>query len=84
MSKYVRYFIFKFISRFNVIGSTILIIFSALALGLGISLMYIYTHRKEEYSAGFTVTLIVLTAIIAMIILLVGNIVTYYAAARQR
>jgi hypothetical protein len=32
-----------------------------------------FTHRNEEYSSGFTVTLIMLPAIIAVIILLVGN-----------
>lgn len=54
-------------------GTTLLIIFSALILGLGISLVYIFTHKKEEYTASFTITLIMLPAIIAMIILLVGN-----------
>jgi hypothetical protein len=54
-------------------GTTVLIILSALVLGLGISLVYIFTHRREEYSANFTVTLIMLPVIIAMIILLVGN-----------
>ncbi len=54
-------------------GTTILIILSALALGLCISLVYMITHKKEEYAASFTVTLIMLPAIIAMIILLVGN-----------
>lgn len=54
-------------------GTTLLIILSALALGLGISLVYIFTHKKEEYSASFTITLIMLPAIIAMVILLIGN-----------
>lgn len=55
------------------IGSTMLIIISALALGLGISLVYMLTHRKEVYTSSFIITLIMLPAIIAMIILLVGN-----------
>lgn len=55
------------------LGSTLLIILSALALGLGISLIYMYTHKKEDYTSGFTIALIMLPAIIAMIILLVGN-----------
>jgi len=54
-------------------GTIVLIILSALALGLGISLVYMFTHKKEEYHASFPVTLIMLPAIIAMIILLVGN-----------
>lgn len=52
---------------------TIIIVFAALLLGLGISLVYRYIHREEDYSASFTVTLIMLPAIIAMIIFLVGN-----------
>lgn len=55
------------------LGSTILIILSSLLLGLGISLVYMFTHKKERYTSGFTIALIMLPAIIAMIILLVGN-----------
>ncbi|UWG98980.1 DUF4956 domain-containing protein [Dehalobacter sp. DCM] len=55
------------------LGTTIMVILSALVLGLGISLVYIQTHKKEEYSASFTIALIMLPAIIAMIILLVDN-----------
>ncbi len=54
-------------------SSTLFVILSALALGLGISLVYIFTHKKEGYPKSFTITLIMLPAIIAMIILLVGN-----------
>lgn len=52
---------------------TVGIIFSALLLGLGISLVYIFTHKNEEYSGNFTISLIMLPAIISIIILLVGN-----------
>ena len=55
------------------LGTTLLIIMSSLILGLGISLVYMFTHKKEEYSSGFTTALIMLPAIIAIIILLVGN-----------
>lgn len=54
-------------------AGTLAIIGSALALGLFISLVYVFTHKKEEYTASFTVALIMLPAIIAMIILLVGS-----------
>lgn len=54
-------------------NTTIVIILSALALGMIISLVYILTHRKEDYNSSFTITLIMLPAIIALIILLVGN-----------
>lgn len=53
--------------------STLLVIGSALILGLFISLVYIFTHKKEGYGSSFTVSLIMLPAIIAMIILLVGS-----------
>lgn len=54
-------------------GSVLMILMSALVLGLGISLVYMLTHRKEAYTSGFVIALIMLPAIIAMIILLVGN-----------
>lgn len=46
---------------------------AALVLGLFISLIYIQTHKKEGYSAGFPITLIMLPAIISIIILLIGD-----------
>ncbi len=46
---------------------------TALLLGLVVSLAYIYTHKKEGYSSGFVITLIMLPAIIAIIIMLIGN-----------
>lgn len=45
----------------------------ALILGLFISFVYIQAHKKEGYSAGFILTLIMLPAIISVIILLIGN-----------
>lgn len=55
------------------IGTAVIIIASALLLGFFISCVYIFTHKKEQYSSSFVITLIMLPAIIAMIILLVGN-----------
>lgn len=54
-------------------GTSVFIMLSALALGIGISLVYMFTHKDEGYSASFVVTLIMLPAIIAMIIYLIGN-----------
>ncbi len=54
-------------------GGTLIIIGSSLVLGLFISLVYIFTHKNDEYTGSFTVSLIMLPAIIAMIILLVGS-----------
>jgi hypothetical protein len=42
-------------------------------LGHVISLVYMVTHQKETYPSGFIIALIMLPAIIAMIIYLVGN-----------
>ncbi len=55
------------------IASTLLILAGALALGLLISRAYIWTHREEGYAPSFTVTLIMLPAIIAIIILMIGD-----------
>ncbi|MBC3890010.1 DUF4956 domain-containing protein, partial [Acetobacterium paludosum] len=55
------------------VGSTLKIIFTSLIMGLFISVVYIKTQGKDGYSPGFTITLIMLPAIIAIIILLVGN-----------
>lgn len=46
---------------------------AALVLGLLISLAYIRTHKEEGYSSGYTITLIMLPAIISVIIMLIGN-----------
>ncbi len=51
----------------------ITIIGAALGLGLLISSVYMFTHRKEVYSQSFTLSLIILPAIIAMIIVVVDN-----------
>ncbi len=55
------------------LGNTILILLAALVLGTLISLIYMYTHKRQGYTASFPVTLIMLPAIISIIILLVGN-----------
>ena len=55
------------------LSTTVNIIFASLLMGLFISVIYIKARGKEGYSHGFTVTLIMLPAIIAIIILLVGN-----------
>ena len=55
------------------LAGTLAVIGTSLVLGLFISLVYMLTHKKEGYSAGFTTALIMLPAIISIIILLVGN-----------
>lgn len=53
--------------------NTLLVIVSSLLLGLVISLVYMQTNKKNGYSSGFSITLIMLPVIISIIILLVGN-----------
>ena len=60
------------VESFTVSG-TILIIISALLLGMAISVVYMQVHKKQGYSADFILAMIMLPAIISMIILLVGN-----------
>ena len=55
------------------ISSTLAVILSAILLGLIISRIYILTHKREGFSPSFSITLIMLPAIISIIILLVGN-----------
>lgn len=55
------------------LANTLIVIVSAIVLGLLISLVYIRTTKKDGYSPSFTVTLIMLPVIISIIILLVGN-----------
>ena len=55
------------------LANTLIVIISAIFLGLLISLVYIRTTKKVGYSPSFTVTLIMLPVIISIIILLVGN-----------
>ena len=57
---------FTLVNALIVIGASIL-------LGFVISLVYMYTHKKDGYAPGFTLTLIMLPVIISIIILLVGN-----------
>lgn len=54
-------------------GSTILTIIVSFVLGIIISLVYIKTYEKGQYSQNFALTLVMLPSIIAIIILLVGS-----------
>ena len=55
------------------LSSALTVIFGALLLGLFISVVYMQNQKKGGYSSSFAITLIMLPAIIAVIILLVGN-----------
>lgn len=53
--------------------NTLIIIASAIVLGIVISLAYLKTHKKDGYTPSFIISLIMLPTIISIIILLVGN-----------
>lgn len=55
------------------LGCMLIALGTALALGLLISLAYLKIHKEEGYAVGFTITLIMLPAIISIIIMLIGN-----------
>lgn len=52
---------------------TLATLFSSLFLGAMISFLHMYTHRQNGYKQAFTVSLIMLPAVVAIIILLVGS-----------
>ena len=54
-------------------GSAIFITLASLVLGLIISGAYIFTHKKEGYAPSFTVTLVMMPVIVAIIIFMVGS-----------
>lgn len=53
--------------------NALIVICTAIILGVIISLAYMYTHKKEGYVSSFVFTLVMLPIIISIIILLVGN-----------
>ena len=55
------------------IKSVIEVVLSASIIGLVISLVYLFTHKKEGYSQAFCVSLILLAPIVGMVILVIGN-----------
>ena len=55
------------------VGAVISVLGSALLLGVVLSLVYIFSSRKERYSRGLSITLIVLPIIISTVIMLVSD-----------
>ena len=53
------------------VGTALIQLFSALFLGLLISLTYIYTSKKSGYLPSFAVTLVILPAISATVIIII-------------
>jgi hypothetical protein len=53
--------------------SVLEILVSSIVIGLLISVVYLFTHKKEGYSQAFCVALILLAPIVGLVILLIGN-----------
>lgn len=53
--------------------SVLEILISSIVIGIVISIVYLFTHKKEGYSQAFCVALILLAPIVGMVILLIGN-----------
>lgn len=53
--------------------SAIISVVVALVLGVFISLVYIYSDKKRNHSANFAITLILVPAITALIIMIIGS-----------
>jgi hypothetical protein len=54
-------------------ASVLEVVLSASIIGFIISLVYLFTHKKEGYSQAFCVSLILLAPIVGMVILVIGN-----------
>ena len=64
------------------IGKVILAFVMSLGLGVAMSLVYIFTHRKSGFLASMPTTLIILPVIITIVIMLVGtNFASAFALA---
>lgn len=55
------------------LGTFITCVLSALAAGFIISIIYIYTHKKEGYAQSYVLTLVMLPGIVSIIILLIND-----------
>jgi hypothetical protein len=55
------------------VKEAIICICVALVLGLVISMIYIISDRKRRFSTNFAITLVILPAIVAIVIMLVGS-----------
>lgn len=49
------------------------VMLASILIGFFISLVYLFTHRKEGYSQAFITAIIILAPIVAMVILVIGN-----------
>lgn len=55
------------------VGTLLIVLATAIGCGLIMSLVYLFTYRKENYSKGLSITIILLPAIVATIIMMVSS-----------
>lgn len=53
--------------------SVLIVVLSASIIGFVVSLVYMFTHKKDGYSQAFCVSLILLAPIVGMVIHVIGN-----------
>ncbi len=51
----------------------VICIISSLAIGFGISLLYLFTHRKEGFAQSYALTVIMLPPIVAILLMLISS-----------
>ncbi len=55
------------------LGDFLAIIISSLGIGLGISLVYLLTHKKEGFAQSYALTTIMLAPIVAILLMLISS-----------
>ena len=55
------------------LDTMLLSVIAALILGLIISFIYIYSDKEKKYSTSFAISLVILPAVVAVVIMLVGS-----------
>ena len=55
------------------LGDFLAIILSSLGIGLGISLVYLLTHKKEGFAQSYALTTIMLAPIVAILLMLISS-----------
>lgn len=55
------------------ISNFLIILFCSLAIGIIVSLVYLFTHRKEVYNYSMPITILILPILVSMVLALVGS-----------
>ncbi len=69
----MNYVINSILEQQFLVKSLLIVLGTAIGCGLVMSLVYLFTYRKENYSKGLSITIILLPAIVATIIMMVSS-----------